>query len=212
MSVSRKIADKIRDSAVEGVRVLLQAAGVCVCESARARARASEDKDEHEDGHWRSGILTRWVGPWGDSCMDFSRYSPGPSLHVCRPARAARRLAGVAGLSVSEVLKIRRLSWRGSLLRTVDSWPGKGAVWTAAFSLVPTAHSIDPCEESADPGSICSSLGVGCLRVRILRTVLVFHCKADTLPGSSTSEHPGTKDDAACPQIQTHCRLRMAHL
>lgn len=28
---------------------------------------------------WRSGILARWVGPWGDTCRDFSRYSPGPA-------------------------------------------------------------------------------------------------------------------------------------
>lgn len=93
-------------------------------EGTRARARASEDKDEHGDAHWRSGILSRWVGPWGDSCIDFSRYSPGPSLLVCRPARAAWRLGGVAGLSVSEVLKIRRLSPTGTPYRRLLAWEG----------------------------------------------------------------------------------------
>lgn len=131
MSVSRKIADKIRDSAVEAVRVV--SAG-CWCEGVlrgcrlnegtRARARAGEDKDEHEDAHWRSGILSRWVGPWGDSCIDFSRYSPGPSLLVCRPARAAWRLRGVAGLSVSEVLKIRRLSPTCTRYCRLLAWEG----------------------------------------------------------------------------------------
>lgn len=45
--------------------------------------------DEHEHAHWRSGILTRWVGPWGDSCIDFSRYSPGPRLQACQGGMAA---------------------------------------------------------------------------------------------------------------------------
>lgn len=56
---------------------------------------------------WRSGILARWVGPWGDTCRDFSRYSPGPACLL--PGRHGG-MAGVAGLSMSEMLKIRRLS------------------------------------------------------------------------------------------------------
>lgn len=56
--------------------------------------------------------------------MDFSRYFPGPSLQVCRPARAAWRLAGVAGLSVSEVLKIRRLSSTGTRYCRLVAWEG----------------------------------------------------------------------------------------
>lgn len=82
----------------------------------RARGRGPgrgecEDEDEHE--HWRSGILTRWVGPWGDSCRDFSRHSTGPACQACQGSMAAWRhggFGGVAGLSLSEMLKIRRLS------------------------------------------------------------------------------------------------------
>lgn len=57
---------------------------------------SEEDEDEH--GHWRSGILTRWVGPWGDSCKDFSRHSPGPSLLACQGGMAAWRRGGLVSV------------------------------------------------------------------------------------------------------------------
>lgn len=65
---------------------------------------------------WRSGILARWVGPWGDTCRDFSRYSPGPACLLPGRHGGMAGVAGVAGLSMSEMLKIRRLSPTGYTL------------------------------------------------------------------------------------------------
>lgn len=95
-SASRDIVGKIRVSAVGG-RANGVSAGCCCCacacrleEGTRARARVSEDKtnqceqrpatsDQQPAGTGDREFCPGWVGPWGDTCRDFSRHFPGPA-------------------------------------------------------------------------------------------------------------------------------------
>lgn len=58
---------------------------------------------------------------------------------------------------------------------------GMGAVWTAAFPLVPNAHSVDPCDKSADLGSVCPLLAYS------------ICCMTDLVPRVRPAGTPGPK-------------------
>lgn len=108
---------------------------------------------------------------------------------------------------MSEVLKIRRLSPTGTPYCRLLAWDG-GRLDRCFLSSVQLPTRLIPATNRL---TLAASARFSVLAACEFKLYCIarptFSCQGRPPAGT-----PVSKDDAACLQIQTHCRLRMAHV